>query len=280
MLSEVGPGYFSMLGIPILEGRDFTELDRGPVKYAVINRSFAKRYLPLGDPIGRRFGLVDDQDPAAQPDIQVIGVIPDTKYRDLRETPPPQAFFPYFQGASFRFMNVYLRTHGDPFQLEDQIQERMRQFDPHVPIVGLQTVDEQVGWSLRTERLVASLSAVFGGLALLLAVIGLYGVMAYTVTRRTREMGIRIVLGATRPKIIGMVMREASVMVLVGLSVGAVLALALANLIRSQLFGLNPHDPWTLLGASFSLAIAAGFAGFIPAVRASSVDPTSALRQE
>jgi ABC-type antimicrobial peptide transport system permease subunit len=202
------------------------------------------------------------------------------KYRDLRETPPPQAYFPYFQGASFRFMNVYLRTQSDPRQLESQVQERMRQFDPHVPIVGLQSVDEQIDWSLRTERLVASLSAVFGGLALLLAVIGLYGVMAYTVTRRTREMGIRIAMGATRPKIIGMVMREASVMVLAGLSAGAVLALALANLIRNQLFGLNPHDPWTLLGASFSLAIAAGLAGFIPALRASSVDPTNALRQE
>jgi predicted permease len=280
VLSEVGPNYFDTLGIPILEGREFTDRDRGPQKYAVINQSFAKRYLPPGDPIGRRFGLVDDQNPAQQPDIQVIGVIPDTKYRDLRETPPPQAYFPYFQGTSFRFMNVYLHTHGDPHELESQVEERMRQIDPHVPIVGLQSVDDQINWSLRTERLVASLSAVFGGLALLLAVIGLYGVMAYTVTRRTREMGIRIALGATRTKIIGMVMREASVMVLAGLSAGAVLALALANLIRNQLFGLNPHDPWTLLGASFSLAIAAGFAGFIPAVRASSVDPTKALRQE
>jgi predicted permease len=280
MLSEIGPDYFSTIGIPILEGRAFTEQDRGPVKIAVVNQSFARRYLPPGDPVGRRFGLVDDQNPAAQPDIEVVGVIPDTRYKDLREAPPPQAYFPYFQGASFRFMNVYLRTQGDPRQLEDQLEQRMRQFDAHVPVVGLQTMDEQIGWSLRTERLIASLSAVFGGLALLLAVIGLYGVMAYTVTRRTREIGVRIALGATRARIIGMVMREASVLVLVGLTVGAVLALALANFIRSQLFGLNPHDPLTLLGASFSLAIAAGLAGFIPALRASSVDPTSALRRE
>jgi predicted permease len=280
VLNEVGPNHFSTLGIPILEGRESTDQDRGPQQCAVINHSFAKRYLPPGGPIGRRFGLVDDQKPAAQPDILVVGVIPDTNYRNLRETPPPQAYFPYFQGAKFRFMNVYLRTHGEPRQLESQLRERMRQFDPHVPIVDLQTTDEQIEWSLRTERLVASLSAVFGGLAMLLAVIGLYGVMAYTVTRRTREMGIRIALGATRPKIIGMVMREASVLVLAGLSAGAVLALALANLIRNQLFGLNADDPWTLLGASFSLAIAAGLAGFIPAVRASSVNPTNALRQE
>lgn len=280
VLTEVGPNYFSTLGIPILEGRDFTDQDRGTQKYGIVNQSFAKRYLPPGDPIGRRFGLVDDQDPAHQPDIEVVGVVPDTKYRDLRETPPPQAYFPYFQGASFRFMHVYLRTQDDPRQLKNQVQERMRQFDPRVPIVDLQSTDEQIGWSLRTERLIASLSAVFGGLALLLAVIGLYGVMAYTVTRRTREMGIRIAVGATRSKIIGMVMREASVMVLAGLSAGAVLTLALANLIRNQLFGLNAHDPWTILGASFSLVIAAGLAGFIPAVRASSVNPTKALRQE
>ena len=281
VLSEVGPNYFSTLGIPILEGREFTDQDRGPQKYAVINQSFAKRYLPPGNPIGRRFGLVDDLNlPASQPDIQVVGVIPDTKYRDLRETPPPQAYFPYFQGASFRFMNVYLRTNGDATLLESQLRERMRQFDPHVPIVGLQTMDEQIGWSLRTERLVASLSAVFGGLALLLAVVGLYGVMAYTVTRRTRELGIRVALGATRAKIVGMVILEASAMVLAGLSVGTVLALALSDLIRNQLFGLNPHDPWTLLGASFSLAIAAALAGFIPAARASFVDPMKALRQE
>jgi predicted permease len=280
VLSMVGPDYFSTVGIPILEGRDFTDQDRGPVEYAIVNQSFAQRYLPPGDPIGHRFGRVDDRHPDAQPNILVIGVIPDTKYRDLRETPPPQAYFPYFQDVNFRFMNVYLRAQGDPRQLEDQVQERMRQFDSHVPIVGLQTMDDQIGWSLRTERLIASLSAVFGGVALLLAVIGLYGVMAYTVTRRTREMGIRIALGASRVRIIAMVMREASVMVLLGLSVGAVLALASANLIRNQLFGLNPHDPWTLVAASLSLAIAAGVAGFIPAARASSVDPTSALRRE
>jgi predicted permease len=280
VFSEVGPNYFATLGIPILEGREFTDQDRGPQKYGVINQSFAKRYLPPGNPIGRRFGFVDDKDPAHQPDIEVVGVIADVKYKDLREPPPPQAYISYLQGASFRHMNVYLRTQSDPRQIESQVQERMRQFDPHVPIAELRSVDEQIDWSLRTERLIASLSAVFGGLALLLAVIGLYGVIAYTVTRRTREMGIRIAMGATRPKIIGMVMREASAMVLVGLSAGAVLALALADLIRNQLFELNPHDPWTLLGASFSLAFAAGLAGFIPAVRASFVDPTKALRQE
>ena len=148
VLNDVGPNYFSTLGIPILEGREFTDQDQGPQKYGVINQSFAKRYLSPGDPIGRHFGLVSDQDPAHPPDIEVVGVIPDMKFIDLRETPPPQAYFPYFQKPTFRHMTVYLRTHGDPRELESQVQERMRQFDPHVPIVALRSVDEQIDRSL------------------------------------------------------------------------------------------------------------------------------------
>jgi ABC-type antimicrobial peptide transport system permease subunit len=177
-------------------------------------------------------------------------------------------------------MNIYLRTQADPRQLEDALRERMRQFDPHVPVVGLQTMNEQIGFSLRTERLVASLSAVFGGLATLLAVIGLYGVMAYTVLRRTREMGIRIALGALRSDVIAMVMREVFLLIGAGLVAGFSLALALANLVRSQLFGLNPRDPLTLIGSALALTLAAGVAGLIPAMRASCVEPTTALRHE
>lgn len=279
VLSEVGPDYFATHGIPIAAGRAFTVQDVGPNKYAVINESFARQYFAGRNPIGQPFGLMDEMEPTS-PDIEVIGVIPDRKYRDLREIPPPQAYFPYFQDAHFRFMNIYLRTQADPRQIENALLERMRQFDPHVPVVGLQTMNEQIGFSLRTERLVASLSAVFGGLAMLLAVVGLYGVMAYTMTRRTREIGIRIALGANRLNIIGMVMREALVMVFAGLSAGAVLALTLGNLVRNQLFGLNPHDPSTLIGAALCLACAACLAGLIPALRASSVDATTALRQE
>jgi predicted permease len=279
VLSEVGPDYFATLGIPILFGRAFTAQDVGPANYAVVNESFARQYLPGRDPIGQRFGLVNEMAPPSA-DTEVIGVIPDTKYRDLRERPPAQAYFLYLQGTHFRFMNVYLRTQVDPRQIEDALRARMRQFDPHVPVVGLQTMNEQIGFSLRTERLIASLSGVFGGLATLLAVIGLYGVMAYVVMRRTREIGIRIALGALRSNVIAMVMREVFLLIGAGLAAGLSLALALANLIRSQLFGLNPRDPMTFLGSAIVLTLAAGLAGFLPALRASGVDPTTALRQE
>jgi ABC-type antimicrobial peptide transport system permease subunit len=156
----------------------------------------------------------------------------------------------------------------------------MRQFDPHVPVVRLETVNQKIAFSLRTERLVASLSAVFGGLATLLAVIGLYGVMAYVVLRRTREIGIRIALGALRSHVIAMVMREVLMLIAAGLAAGLALALVLADLIRSQLFGLNPRDPFTFLGSAIVLTLAAGLAGLIPALRASCVDPTTALRHE
>jgi predicted permease len=279
VLSEVGPGYFATLGVPILAGRDFTTRDVGPTKYAVVNESFAEQYFPDRDPIGERFGLVNDMEPVS-PDIEVIGLIPDRKYRDLRETPPAQAYFPYYQGASFRFMNVYLRTQADPRQFENELRERMRQFDPHVPIVDLQTMNEQIGFSLRTERLVASLSTIFGGLATLLAIIGLYGVTAYAILRRTREIGIRMALGAVPADVIAMVMREVFILVGIGLAAGVSLALVLANLVRSQLFGLNPRDPITFVGSAIVLAVAAGFAGLIPALRASTLTATSALRHE
>jgi len=281
VLCEVGPDYFATLGIPIVAGRAITAQDDGPVEYksAVVNETFATKYFPGRNPIGQHFGLVNEMKPAS-PDIEVVGVIPDKKYRDLREAPPAQAFFPYFQGAKFRFMNVYLRTQADPRVIENELRERMRQFDPRVPVVELQTVNEQIGISLRTERLVASLSAVFGGLATLLAVIGLYGVTAYAVMRRTREIGIRMALGAMPGDVIAMVMREVLFLIAAGLAAGFLLALALANLVRSQLFGLNPRDPLTFVGSAIVLTLAAGLAGFIPALRASSLAATAALRHE
>jgi predicted permease len=279
VLSEVGPDYFATLGIPIVVGRAFTPQDVAPARHAVINESFAKQYFPGQNPIGQHFGLVNDMQ-SVDADTEVIGVIPDRKYRDLREIPPPQAYFPYLEGVHFRFMNVYLRTQADPRQIENAIRERMQQFDPHVPIVGLETVNQQIAFSLRTERLVASLSAVFGGLATLLAIIGLYGITSYAMMRRTREIGIRMALGALPIDVIKMVMREVLILIAAGLVAGFSLALLLANLVRSQLFGLDARDPVTFVSSALVLAVAAGLAGFLPALRASSLDATTALRQE
>ena len=279
VLSEIGRDYFATLGIPIVAGREFTAKDVGPAKYAVINEAFAREYFRGRNPIGQLFGLVDDMQ-TVTPDTEVIGVIADRKYRDLRETPPPQAYFPYLEGTHFRFMNIYLRTQADPRQVEDELRARMRQFDPHVPVVGLKTINEQIAFSLRTERLVASLSAVFGGLATLIAVIGLYGVMAYAVMRRTREIGIRMALGALPSNVIVMVMREVLLLIGAGLAAGIALALVLADLIRSQIYGLSARDPITFVGSAIVLSVAAGLAGFIPALRASSLDATTALRHE
>jgi predicted permease len=278
-LSQVSPDYFATLGIPVIAGRAFTSQDVAPTDYAVVNESFAREYFSGRDPIGQRFGLVNDMQ-TVTPSTEVIGVIADKKYRDLRETPHAQAYFPYLAVSNIRGMTAYVRTQSDPRQFEEALRKRLHQFDPHVAVVTLETVNEQIGFSLRTERLVASLSAIFGAVATLLAVIGLYGVMAYAVLRRTREIGIRIALGALRSNVITMVMREVFLLIGFGLAAGVALALALANLIRSQLYGLNAHDPLTFIGAAVVLASAAGFAGFIPALRASGVDPTTALRQE
>jgi len=278
-LSQVSPDYFATLGIPVIAGRAFTPQDVAPTDYAVVNETFAREYFPGRNPIGQRFGLVDDMR-TVTPNTEVIGVIADKKYRDLRETPHAQAYFPYLAVSNIRGMTAYVRTKGDPREFEDALRERLRQFDPHVAVVTLETVNEQIGFSLRTERLVASLSAIFGTVATLLAVIGLYGVMAYAVLRRTREIGIRIALGALRSNVIAMVMREVFFLIGCGLVAGVVLALALANLVRSQLYGLNARDPLTFMGAAIVLASAAGLAGFIPALRASGVDPNAALRQE
>ena len=279
VLSEVSPDYFTAVGIPLVAGRTFTTQDEASARYAVINETFAREFFPGRDPIGQLFGLVDDMRTVI-PDTQVIGVISDKKYRDLRETPPPQAYFHYVTGTHFRFMNIYLRTNTDPRQIEDALRERMRQFDPRVPIVDLQTMDELIGFSLRTERLVASLSAVFGALATSLSIIGLYGVLAYVVMRRKSEIGIRMALGALKTDVIWLVMRELLILVAAGLLVGIPLTFALSSLVRSQLFGLEPHDPLTLTAAILGLTCVASLAGLIPALKASRIDPLQSLRDE
>lgn len=288
VLCEISPNYFATLGIPILAGRDFTARDGTiprhigvPWSFAIVNESFARKYFPGRNPIGLHMVTVDDRyDTPDVPRLEVVGVVKDAKYLNLRDAAPPQAYFPYLEGEHFRFMTVYLRTRSRPQQAMEQVRGIVSHLDRNIPIYDMRTLDEDIGRSLKTERLVADLSSVFSGLATLLAVIGLYGVMAWTVARRTREIGIRMALGALRGDVIGMVMREVSILIGTGVAIGIPLALALSGLVRSQLYGLEPHDPMTVIASTLVLTTVAALAGFIPAMRASRVDPTRALRYE
>jgi predicted permease len=281
VLNEIGPTYFATLGMPILAGREFTARDTAPLKHAVVNESFARKYFPGSNPIGLRIGLVNDSVTAPDTlDTEVVGVVKNIKYKNLRDAVPAQVYLPYLEDTHFRFMAFYLRARTDPQQLMEKVSQTVHRLDPNVPLVDMRTIDEQIDLSLKTERLVASLSTVFSGLATLLAVIGLYGVMAYTVARRKREMGIRMALGALQGNVIWLVMREVLILIAAGISTGVPLALALGSLVRNQLYGLKPYDPLTLISSTLLLTLVAALAGFIPALRASRVDPTNALRYE
>jgi predicted permease len=288
-MNSISPGYFQTLGVPILAGRDFTIKDTEEIKHGpnaddwsptrvIINEKFAKKYFGSTNAIGRHIGF--GSNPGTKTDMEVIGVIKDIKYTNLRDEIPIQMFIPYLASRYVGDMTVYLKTAVDPNQIAKAVRQQTRQIDPNVPIYGMRTVEKQISNSLLTERLIASLSTVFGVLATLLATIGLYGVMAYTVARRTREIGIRIALGAFQRDVIWMVMREVIVLIAIGIAVGFGAAMGLTQYVKSQLFGIAAMDPISLAAATLGLAAVACLAGYIPALRASRVDAMQALRYE
>ena len=288
-MNSIGPGYFQTLGVPILAGRDFTVKDTEEIKHGpaaddwsptrvIINEKFARKYFGTTNAVGRHVGF--GSDPGTKTDMEVIGVIKDIKYTNLRDEIPIQMFVPYLASRYVSDMTVYLRSTVDPYQVASAVRVQTRQIDPNVPIYGLRTVAQQISNSLLIERLIASLSTVFGMIATLLATIGLYGVMAFTVARRTREIGIRIALGAFQGDVIWMVMREVIVLVTVGVVVGFCVAMGLTRYVKSQLFGLTAMDPMALAAATMGLAVVACLAGYVPAFRASRVDAMQALRYE
>jgi predicted permease len=288
-MNQISPHYFATLGVPIVAGRDFTAQDNREVKNGpkpddwtptavMINEKFARRYFPGQNPIGRHLGF--GTDPGTRTDMEIVGVVKDIKYTNLRDDIPEQAFIPYLGSHFLGSMTVYLRTAADPNPLMTSVRAKVRELDPTLPIYDMRTTEVQVSNSLTTERMIASLSTVFGFLATLLAAIGLYGVMAYTVAQRRREIGIRMALGAEPRKVIWMVMREVLLLVAVGVAAGVPASLALMRAVRSQLYGLTAHDPSTLALATAGLALVACVAGYLPALRASRLDPMVALRYE
>ncbi len=288
--NAVSPGYFKTMGIPLLAGRDFDDRDvryeapnpddnaPPPYKVAIVNESYAKQYFGGRSPIGRHIGF--GLNPGTKTPIEIIGVVRDAKYTGVRDDIPRQVFFAFMENDFAGGAVMYVRTARQPDAAFGSIRQVMRQLDSNIPMYNVRTLESQADQSLLNERLIATLSTAFGLLATLLAVIGLYGVMAYTVARRTREIGVRMALGAVAGDVVWLVMREVLVLVGSGLTLGLAGAWALSRLVGSQLYGVTANDPATIAGAAGILAAIALLAGYVPALRATRVNPVLALRYE
>ena len=274
--------------MPLIEGRDFSERDTGTVMHKgipfplpnviIINRKMAKYYFGDRSPVGRHIGFGNE--PGAVADMEIIGVVKDFKYLGVRDKITRQALIPYLAVPFAINMTSYVRTSMPPEQAFNLIRRTVANLDPALPVYNMRTLEDTIDASLMNERLVASLSAMFGGLATLLAVIGLYGVMAYTVEQRTREIGIRVALGAQRGNVVWLVMHEVMVMVAIGFGIGLPAAWFASKLVASLLYGVRPDDPLSIAAAIAVLGSVALLAGYVPALRASRLDPLRALRYE
>jgi predicted permease len=279
----VGPEYGATLGVPLILGREIDQRDTpASTKVAVVSQSFAQYYFHAENPIGRRFYFGDENEPERSEDLEIVGVVGDVKYDNARTAPGHTAYRPILQiqDSDAYSSTLEIRTAGEPTAAAPMVRGAIRQVDPKLPVFGVTSLREQLSGALQQEKLIAELVSFFGLLALSLACIGLYGVMAHGVVRRTKEIGIRMALGAARRRIVWMVMRETMLLVLMGIAIGVPVALGAARLISNQLFGLSPADPLTLIVAATVLIGVASLAGFLPARKAAKVNPLIALRYE
>lgn len=276
---QVGPNYFSTVGIPILMGRDISANDSGAApRVGLINQTMAQYYFGKGNPIGRQ---ISDTYPDNLASFEVVGVVADARYNSIREKTPRRFYVPAFNPIVPVGSAYYLiRTFASPTSVAEAVRHEIASVDKTLTVTKLNTLADLVDDSLVRDRLIATLSSSFGALALVLASIGLYGVMSYAVARRTSEIGVRMALGAPRGSVLWMVLRETLVLAAIGIAIGLPAALAASRLVASRLYGLSANDPLTIVAAALLLAAVAALAGFIPARRASQVDPIVALRYE
>ncbi|MGP8248203.1 MAG: ABC transporter permease [Bryobacteraceae bacterium] len=277
--NQVSAGYFDTLGIRVIAGRGFTLKDSlNAPRVAVVNASFARRYFNNARAVGHRIG--QGSDPGTPTDIEIVGVVNDTRYENLREPVPLEYYLCSAQDRRSGDMTAYVRTMHDPDNAFSAVRAAVRDPDPNLPITRMKTLEHQLDESIVTERMIALLSSLFGALATALAIVGLYGVMAYMVTRRSREIGIRMALGADRPSVLWLIMREVLTLVAAGIAAGLPLAYLLTRLVQAQLYGVEAHDPAAAILATAVLLLVALAAGYIPARRAAGADPIRALRYE
>ena len=288
LLNRVSARYFETLGTRLLLGRTFDERDTPSSRaVAVVTEAFAQRWWPNGNPVGRRFSIGNGGDP-----IEVVGVVANAHYRNPRERIPPMAFLPLLQvkpspaanqtgeyGSNF-INTIEVRALGEPAAVAREIRRTLAEIDRNLPVLRVATLSDHIDRALTQETLIADLSATLGILALVLACVGLYGLMAYAVARRTGEIGIRIALGARRGTVICMVLREVLFQGAAGILIGVPAAFAGVRLVSKLLYGVSPSDPSYSAAAAVALLVSVIAAGYVPARRASRIDPLQALRLE
>lgn len=268
--------YFQTVGMSLLRGRDFTIADSEKAPpVAIINQTLAQKLFPSADPLGRRFGY----DTGAASQFQIVGVVSDAQVNGVREAAPPMIYFPLLQSVS-DVESLDIRAAADPGSLTQQVRQVLLSVDPDLPIGEITTLTERVSSDLAQQRLIERLTTIFGGLALSLACLGLYGVMSYTVARRTGELGVRLALGAPRRAVLWLVLHQSLRVIAAGIAGGLLLSILSARAISSLLFNLSPYDPACMLGGAAVLMVVAIASGLRPAWRAAHVNPTEALRVE